>query len=272
MSVEQLLNVPDLQAVAVETEPRDLLNHAEACIDAGKHVHLDKPAGESLSQFRRILDAASRRHLCVQMGYMYRYNPAVSLMKKLVRTGFLGDPFEVHCVMSKVVDPQGREKHGEYAGGMMFELGCHLIDIVVDLLGIPNSITSFSRHAGPQMDTLQDNMLAVFEYSKALATVKSSGIEVDGGSRRQFVICGTEGTCHIEPLDSPKSVRLTLIKERGKYRQGMQEIAMEPYQRYVGDAEDFAKVIRGEKVLDWSVMHDLAVQEAVLKASGRPTD
>ena len=154
----------------------------------------------------------------------------------------------------------------------MFELGCHLIDIVVDLLGIPNSITSFSRHAGPQMDTLQDNMLAVFEYSKALATVKSSGIEVDGGSRRQFVICGTEGTCHIEPLDSPKSVRLTLIKERGKYRQGMQEIAMEPYQRYVGDAEDFAKVIRGEKVLDWSVMHDLAVQEAVLKASGRPTD
>jgi predicted dehydrogenase len=272
MTVEQLLNVPGLQAVAVETEPRHLLAHAEACVDAGKHVHLDKPAGESLLQFRRILDAAARRHLCVQMGYMYRYNPAVVLMKDLLRKGFLGEPFEVHCVMSKVVDPANRLKHGEYAGGMMFELGCHLIDIVVDVLGPPESVTPFKQHAGSQTDSLLDNMLAVFTYSKALATVKTSGLEVDGGSRRHFVICGTEGTLHIQPLDGPKLVRLTLSKDRGKYRKGHQDVAVEGFERYVGDAADFAKVIRGEKMLDWSMMHDLAVQETVLKASGCPTD
>src|SRR5579871_3182818 len=61
MSVEQLLNIPGLQAVAVETEPRFLLSHAETCVDAGLHVHLDKPAGESLLQFRRILDTAARK-------------------------------------------------------------------------------------------------------------------------------------------------------------------------------------------------------------------
>ena len=272
MSVEQLLNASGLQAVAIETEPRHLLGHAEAGVDAGKHVHLDKPAGESLLQFRRILDTAARQHLCLQMGYMYRYNPAVILMKDLLRKGFLGDLFEVHCVMSKVVDPVNRLKHGEYAGGMMFELACHLIDVVVDLLGTPESVTPYHQHAGRQQDTLQDNMLAVLTYPRALATVKSSALEVEGFARRHLVICGTEGTLHIEPMDAPKSVRLALSKEHGKYRKGYQDVPVAPYERYVGDVADFAKVIRGEKMFDWSPMHDLAVQETVLKASGCPTD
>ena len=52
---EQLLNSSGLQAVLVETRVRDLLNTAEACIAAGKHIHLDKPAGESLPQYRRLV-------------------------------------------------------------------------------------------------------------------------------------------------------------------------------------------------------------------------
>jgi len=272
MTVEQLLNQPGLQAVAVETEPRHLLGYAEQCVDAGMHVHLDKPAGESLMQFRRILDTAARRHLCLQMGYMYRYNPAVVLLKELVKKGVLGDPFEMHCVMSKVVDPASRKAHAEYPGGMMFELGCHMIDIVVDVLGVPDAVTAFHQHVGPAADALRDNMLGVFTYPRALATVKTSALEVDGFSRRHVVVCGTEGTMHLEPIDAPKSARLVLATERGKYRKGTQEIPIPPYQRYVGDAQDFASVIRGESMFAWSTVHDLAVQEAVLKASGCPTD
>ena len=87
----------------VETRVGDLLDNAEACVAAGKHVHLDKPAGESLPQFRRILDAAAKKKLLVQMGYMYRYNPAVVLLREFLKKGWLGEVFEVHAVMSKVV-------------------------------------------------------------------------------------------------------------------------------------------------------------------------
>jgi predicted dehydrogenase len=82
-----------LEAVLVETRVRDLLDTAEAlCVAAGKHIHLDKPAGESLPQFRRILDAAERQKLLVQMGYMYRYNPAVVLLREFLKKGWLGEP------------------------------------------------------------------------------------------------------------------------------------------------------------------------------------
>ena len=61
MTEEQLLNTPGLQAVLVETRVRDLLPTAARAIAAGKHVHLDKPAGESLRQYRDLLAAAPAR-------------------------------------------------------------------------------------------------------------------------------------------------------------------------------------------------------------------
>ncbi len=269
LTVEQLLNVPGLQAVAVETEPRHLLAHAETCVDAGIHVHLDKPAGESLMQFRRILDTATRKHLCLQMGYMFRYHPAVVLMKDLVRKGFLGEPFEAHTVMSKVVDPANRLKHGEYSGGMMFELGCHVIDLVVGVLGKPERVSAFPRKSGPVDDGLVDNMLAVFEYPRATASVRATGLEVEGGSRRHLSVVGTGGTFHIQPLDNPTAI-ISLAKPCGAYKAGTQTVTFPKYERYLGDAADMARNIRKEAVTEFTAEHDLAVQETVLRASGLP--
>lgn len=264
---EQLLNTPDVQAVLVETRVRDLLDNAEACIAAGKHVHLDKPAGESLLQYRRLLQAAAGQKLLVQMGYMYRYNPGVVLLRKLLAEGWLGDVFEVDTVMSKVVPPASRRGLAEYPGGIMFELGCHIIDLVIGVLGKPQAVRAYPRHSSSLDDGLADNMLAVLEYPRATATVRSSAVEVEGFARRHFVVCGTEGTFHIQPLDNP-SARMALAAAHGEFRRGYQDVSFPKYVRYAADAADMARIIRGEKTADFSYDHDLAVQETVLLASG----
>src|SRR5437762_3546020 len=143
MTEEQLLNVSGLSAVLVETRVRDLLSTAERCIAAGKHIGLDKPAGESLVQYRRLLAAAEKQKLLVQMGYMYRYSPAVIILRQFLREGWLGDVFEVHTVMSKVVPDSDRISLAQYPGGIMFELGCHVIDLVIGVLGRPDKIHAF---------------------------------------------------------------------------------------------------------------------------------
>jgi len=68
MTEEQLLNTKGLQAVAVEVNSGDdrLIPITASCIDAGMHVHLDKPGGESFSAFKSVLDEAGRRKLAVQ--------------------------------------------------------------------------------------------------------------------------------------------------------------------------------------------------------------
>jgi predicted dehydrogenase len=270
LSEKQLLDTPGLSAVLVETRVRDLLNTAERCVAAGKHIHLDKPAGQSLSQYRRLLAAAEKQKLLTQMGYMFRYNPGVLLLRQFLKEGWLGDIFEVHTVISKVVPPDDRKQLVEYPGGMMFELGCHVIDLVVGVLGKPERVHAFPRRSGPA-DGLADNMLAIFEYPKATATVRSSALEIDGGGRRHLTVCGTAGTLHIQPLDLP-SVRLTLDRDRGEYKKGTHEIRFDPFRRYIADAADMARILRGEKAADFTYAHDLTVQETVLLASGLSTE
>jgi predicted dehydrogenase len=264
---QQLFETPDLQAVLIETQVRDLLENAEICIDAGKHIHIDKPAGESLLHLKKILEKAANKQLLVQMGYMFRYNPAVVLLREFLRKGWLGEIFEVHAVMSKVVEPPTRKQLAQYPGGIMFELGCHVLDLVIGVLGKPDQVTSITKHSSALDDQLLDNMLAVLNYPRAIATIKSSAIEVEGFDRRHLVVCGTLGTFHIQPLDDP-AARISLSRARDNYRKGTQNLTFPKYTRYLDDAADMAKIIRGEKKTDFSYEHDLIVQETLLKACG----
>lgn len=269
MTREELLATPGLQAVLVETRVGDLLDNAEAAIAAGKHIHIDKPPGESLTRFRKILENAARNKLMVQMGYMYRYNPAVVLLREFLAKGWLGDVFEVHAVMSKVVDPASRKSLAAYKGGMMFELGCHLVDLVVGVLGKPEQVFGLNQHVGPPDDSLLDNSMAVLTYPKAIASVKTTALEVNGFERRHMVVCGTRGTFHIQPLDNPVA-KVTLEADCPGFKKGTQEVKFPKYIRYVDDAADMAGVIRGEKPDSFGPRHDLAAQETLLKACGLP--
>ena len=271
LTEEQLLNTPGLQVVAVETEVRDLLATAQRCVDAGMHIHLDKPAGQSMPRLRHLHRTAKQKSLTIQMGYMFRYNPAFRMLFRFAEQGWLGQLFEVHGVMSKTVGDATRRELNEYRGGSMFELGCHLIDPLLHILGEPQRVTPYLRNTRPEKDSLEDNTLAVFEYPKATATIRSAVVEVDGGRRRQFVVCGDEGTIAIRPLEPPQ-LELTLASRKGDHAPGTRVLKLrKPAGRYYGAWNDLARVVRGQKAHDFSHEHDLAVQQAILTASGYET-
>ena len=266
----QLLATPGLKVVAVETGVPDLVATANRCIAAGMHVHMDKPAGESLGAFRRLLADATARRLTVQLGYMFRHNPAFLFCFQAVREGWLGKIFEVHGVMSKHAPLAERSGNSPLRHGTIFELWCHLIDALVQVLGKTETVTTYSRNIRTDLDAMPDSQLAVFEYPAATATIRVSLNEVDGGRRRQFVVCGTEGTIEIKPLEPPRAT-LALTRARGKFRPGYQEVELPaPAGRYDDHLRELARIARGEAASEYSPAHDLAVQEMLLRASGLP--
>ncbi len=265
---EELFHIPGLQAVAIETLVKDLVPTALRCIRAGLHIHLDKPGGVSLPEFRKLLNEAEKRERVVQMGYMLRYNPAFQFMYQAVRDGWLGEIMEIDCMMGKMASPSVREELGRFSGGGMFELGGHVIDSIVYMLGRPISVTPFTKATQP--DGIPDNQLAVLDYGKATATVRINHRDPHGGPRRRFQIAGDKGAIEIQQLESG-DVTLYLDEARKGFKKGVQKMKLGKEGRYDGEFRDLAKVIRGEKAFNWSYQHDLDTHEALLLASGMST-
>jgi len=279
MTEEELLGIPGLQAVAVETKVVDLTSTAARCIRAGKHLHLDKPGSETIGPFKAMLDDAGRQGLTVQLGYMYRNNPAVQFCLRAVREGWLGNVFEVHAVMSRPHSVAYRQYLGQFRGGSMYIFGCHLLDLVVSLLGKPERVTPYLRQIRDDVK-VNDNGLVVLEYPRATVTVRTTSLEVDGYRRRQLVVCGDQGTIDIRPLETldlrppqPLKLDLTLAQARESYKPGRQEVAFPPVPgRYDEQLIELARIICGEIANPYPLGHELLVQEVLLAACGCPVE
>jgi predicted dehydrogenase len=268
LTEEALFATPGLRAVTVETVVEDLVPTARRCVAAGLHVHLDKPAGPSLPAFRELLAAAGARGLTVQLGYMFRYNPGFVFLRRAVREGWLGDITEISGGIGKLADAAVRRDAGRFAGGGMFELGCHLIDQVVSLLGPPAAVNGVSRRLGPPGDPFADNQLALLEYPRALVTIRCNHTDPLGNERRGFAVTGTRGTAELRPLEPPR-LRLGLTQAQAGFQRGFQDVELAPSPgRYDGEFLDLVAVVRGGPPLAWDAAHDLAVHAAVLRASG----
>ncbi|MES2593859.1 MAG: Gfo/Idh/MocA family oxidoreductase [Verrucomicrobiota bacterium] len=266
LSEPALLGNPDVKAVAVETRIEDSCPTALRCIQAGKHVHLDKPGALAHDEFKAMRLEAEKRGLTVQMGYMLRYNPAFELLFKAVREGWLGEITEIDAAMGKLGDKGVRAEIGALKGGGYFELAGHITDAVVTLLGKPMSVQAFSTPT--KDDGVKDNQMAVLQYATATAVIRCNHADPFGGPRRRFNVTGTKGTFEILPLESGK-VNLSLSEAKDGYKKGSQSITLDvPKDRYVGEFMDLAKIVRGEKKLAWDAAHDIAVHETVLRGAG----
>jgi predicted dehydrogenase len=148
----------------------------------------------------------------------------------------------------------------------MFELACHLVDATLTVLGPPSKVTAFSRATGA--DALPDNQLAVLEWPKALATLRSNHADPDGFARRAFEVVGTQGSVRIAPLESGR-LSLSLSRKNADFDKGTHALALKlPAGRYDGEFLHLARAVRGEEPFGWTPEHDVAVLETALKAAG----
>jgi predicted dehydrogenase len=241
-------------------------------LDAGKPVLLEKPAGDNWEEFRRIIDLAQRKHLHVQMIYLFRYMSAVQEMLQRCRKGELGSVYEFRARLPKDLRDYKRfvEELERYRGGMFFEMAGHVIDMMVAILGAPRRISPFLAHhhrEGPA--NYIDNGVAIFEFARAFGIIEIPALEVVPHSRR-IEVYGTEGAVVIPHLGSGHLANKK-IQPLEVYRVGQAnwQTNYPPAQTLqIRDLREFAAVVTGKKPPDFSMAHDLMVQEALLRASG----
>lgn len=277
LTEDELFNTPGLQAVTVETPNLDLVATATRCMERGLAMHMDKPAGDDLALFGKLLDGCRTRNLPFQMGYMFRGNPAMQWTMNAVRQGWLGEIFEIQASMShNYGGDEYQEYLGRFPGGIMFNLGCHLIDLVVAIMGRPSGVTPFLKSAPGSPDRIKNNGLTIIEYPHATATLRACSMEVDGLSRRRFKLCGTNGSVELCPLErfdgKPLQMNLVLKNDIPGYAAGAHTVDFGIIRdRYEEQLVELAKMVNGEMNNPYTYEHDYLVQEVVMAAAGYTT-
>ena len=270
LSVEEVISRSD--AVLVECDVCDLTKYAKMCVDAGKHIHMDKPASGTLEEYKHVLDTAEAKGLTVQLGYMYRYNPAVQKCLEHIKNGDIGEIYSINAEMSTFHKPEYKKWLTNFGGGIMYILGSHLVDLIVYMMGEPKKITSFLKHTGLDGIDFEDNNLAVLEYDKALARIFVSSVEVNGFGRRQFVVSGSKGTVNICPLERPITMTFSDTGIADKTYEDRKLII--PFEDHTADGrydemmQDFYDYIMGTKQNPFTYEHDYLVQKVLHEIVG----
>ena len=273
LALDEALNCPGLEAVTVEVPNRELVPVALRCMERELAMHMDKPAGEDLALYRKLLDGCQAKNLPFQMGYMFRGNPAFRFCLEAIRNKLLGEIFEITADMDHNYGGEAYQEYiANFPGGLMFNLGCHLIDFVVAALGRPEKVTPFLKSAPGYPGDCHNNCMAVLEYPHALVSIRSCSKTVGGSPGRAMKIAGTNGTIRFSPLErfdgKGVEIHLKLERDTADYPAGTHTLVFPPQRdRYEEQLLELAEAIREKKLCSYSFEHDCLVHEVTLAAA-----
>jgi predicted dehydrogenase len=138
-NIDGVIKADDIDAVVIATPHSELSGIATACLQAGKHVLVEKPGGRNLPEVRAIVDAAAAAGRIAKVGYNHRFHPAVLKAREIVDRGEIGELTFVRGRYGHGGRP-GYEKEWRFdrrtsGGGQLIDQGSHLIDLAQWFLG-----------------------------------------------------------------------------------------------------------------------------------------
>ncbi|MBB3970449.1 Gfo/Idh/MocA family oxidoreductase [Mucilaginibacter phyllosphaerae] len=195
-SIQELLNDDEIELVIVNTPSNLHFEHTLLALNAGKHVLLEKPAAATVAEVKELYDTARRlnKHLMVYQNR--RYDSGFLSTKAVIESGRLGNLIEITFRMDRYKAAIGvksfKETKGVPAGGLVYDLGAHLIDNTIALFGKP---LSFHKTTGMYRDgsEVPDYFHYHLMYPNQLNVYLTSGLQI-AGDTPGFWVNGTLGS------------------------------------------------------------------------------
>lgn len=270
-TLDEVFNDPEIEAVTIETDEIFLTKYAFMAAKAGKHIHMEKPGGTSLADFEKLIEMIRESGKVFHTGYMYRYNPYIEELLSQIKNGELGEIISVEAQMNCWHPATTRQWLENLPGGMMFYLGCHLIDLIFQIQGKPERIIPLNKCSNIDGVTAKDFGMAIFEYENGVSFAKTTAVEVGGFARRQLVVNGTKATVELNPLewytDDLKGLQtVRTVRTSTDWNKWDEMEKSTVVDRYDHMMYSFAEYIRGEKENPYTLDYELELYKTVLKA------
>ncbi|MFT4111885.1 Gfo/Idh/MocA family oxidoreductase [Silvibacterium sp.] len=193
-SIGELLKDESIQLVGISSPSGDHYAHAKQCLEAGRHVMVDKPFTLTSADARELVDLAASKGLVLAPYQNRRWDGDFVTLKQVLASGELGRivTYESHFDRFRLKQRDTWRENGTVGGGQLFDLGSHLIDQAGALFGDPVSVWADVRtdREGSVVDDAFDIEL---KFAGGLsAWLRSSMTALFRGPR--FLVHGTGGS------------------------------------------------------------------------------
>jgi predicted dehydrogenase len=213
-----LLARSDIDAVVITTPDDTHEEIALAAAASGKAILLQKPMAPTSLSCRRIMQAAARAGVNLQVSYMHRHFAEVVEAARLLREGAIGEVKSVR-LRNATPGPDWADwffNKRRVGGGVVLQLGVHGIDLVEHLFDRIVSVSAKLATLQPKRRLADDRVVAVENADSAWAVYElASGvvishemsmIEAQGCDRFRLEVYGTEGTIWLRSERGPLAV------------------------------------------------------------------
>lgn len=190
---------PSIDIIIITTTPDTHFSFTKAALEAGKHVLVEKPFVPTSVEAQRLIEISAKTGKLVCVYQNRRWDSDFLTVRKLIKDGKLGRvvEFETHFDRYKPVRPETwKGKLGmDHAGGVIYDLGTHLIDQAYVLFGLPKSVTAVFTNQRNDGEEEPDSITVLLNYGVAgpLVTAKAGVMCIETEQLRYWVR-GTEGS------------------------------------------------------------------------------
>lgn len=227
-SLEELLDWGGCDAVSICTPNYLHAPMATAALDAGLHVLCEKPLANTLADGAAIVERARRSTTTFMMGFCRRYREDSQAVKRLVEAGDLGEIYYARTSwLRRHWNPGVRSwflKREQSGGGPLIDLGVHMLDLALWLMGNPEPVAvsgaTYGRLApnlarGVEVD-VEDMASAYLRLSNgATLVLESSWVSyVEHGDHVLTQLLGTVGGAKIELGPRPQGEHVEIYTSR----------------------------------------------------------
>ena len=189
----------DVEAVVIAVDVPRHFEVAKKCLDAGKHIYVEKPLTLKASESNILVELAEKKNLKLMVGHLLEYHPAVNYVKEMIDDGRLGQPYYMYTQRVNL----GIIRQNENA---WWSLAPHDISVICYLLGSkPVSVSAWGQCY--LQKGIEDVVFASVKFEDGkMANVHCSWL--DPHKIRKMTVVGSEKMVTFDDMEASEKIRI----------------------------------------------------------------
>jgi len=215
-NLDELLSHKDIDVVTISTPNIFHKDIILAALKAGKHIYADKPLTASYKEALELIEPWKKTGVAAQVVHQFRFSPAVMRAKQLISEGRIGNIISFHGAylhsgsIAKNKPIGWKQDKAMGGGGVLFDLGSHILDLLHYLLGEYSEIFASTRILYPERPNAKGEMVKINADDSALilcrlpngaqGMVEASKIATGTNDDLSFEIYGDKGAVRFNSI------------------------------------------------------------------------